>query len=214
MKLTARAGRAAWTGCWWSRRTTTASQSRPLRALPRGGRGRRRPARHCSTTFPSAPASYRRATTACAWPRRAGHRGAQGRRRRPGRHGAPGGRRPCGFEIYSGDDVMTLPLLAVGAVGAISVASHWVGPQLGQVIEAVPRRATWPGRSPATPSCSTPSTSSRARSTRTRCRPRRSAGPWACVGQCRAHGRVDRRNSTEAPRLGSASPSATGQPVA
>jgi 4-hydroxy-tetrahydrodipicolinate synthase len=24
---------------------------------------------------------------------------------------------PAGFEIYSGDDVMTLPLLAVGAVG-------------------------------------------------------------------------------------------------
>ena len=39
-------------------------------------------------------------------------------------------RRPSGFEIYSGDDVMTLPLLAVGAVGAISVASHWIGPQL------------------------------------------------------------------------------------
>jgi 4-hydroxy-tetrahydrodipicolinate synthase len=43
---------------------------------------------------------------------------------------------PSGFEIYSGDDVMTLPLLAVGAVGAISVASHWVGPQLKAVTEA------------------------------------------------------------------------------
>ena len=43
---------------------------------------------------------------------------------------------PAGFEIYSGDDVMTLPLLAVGAVGAISVASHWIGPQLKAVIEA------------------------------------------------------------------------------
>jgi 4-hydroxy-tetrahydrodipicolinate synthase len=43
---------------------------------------------------------------------------------------------PAGFEIYSGDDVMTLPLLAVGAVGAISVASHWVGPQLKAVTEA------------------------------------------------------------------------------
>ena len=41
-----------------------------------------------------------------------------------------------GFEIYSGDDVMTLPLLAVGAVGVISVASHWVGPQFRRVIEA------------------------------------------------------------------------------
>jgi 4-hydroxy-tetrahydrodipicolinate synthase len=43
---------------------------------------------------------------------------------------------PTGFEIYSGDDVMTLPLLAIGAVGAISVASHWVGPQLKAVTEA------------------------------------------------------------------------------
>ena len=43
---------------------------------------------------------------------------------------------PAGFEIYSGDDVMTLPLLAVGAVGAISVASHWIGPQLKSVTEA------------------------------------------------------------------------------
>jgi 4-hydroxy-tetrahydrodipicolinate synthase len=43
---------------------------------------------------------------------------------------------PTGFEIYSGDDVMTLPLLAVGAVGTISVASHWVGPQFKAVVEA------------------------------------------------------------------------------
>ena len=43
---------------------------------------------------------------------------------------------PAGFEIYSGDDVMTLPLLAVGAVGTISVASHWIGPQFRSVIEA------------------------------------------------------------------------------
>ncbi len=43
---------------------------------------------------------------------------------------------PAGFEIYCGDDVMTLPLLAVGAVGLISVASHWVGPQLRAVIDA------------------------------------------------------------------------------
>jgi 4-hydroxy-tetrahydrodipicolinate synthase len=45
-------------------------------------------------------------------------------------------RAPSGFEIYSGDDVMTLPLLAIGAIGAISVASHWIGPQLKAVIEA------------------------------------------------------------------------------
>jgi 4-hydroxy-tetrahydrodipicolinate synthase len=43
---------------------------------------------------------------------------------------------PEGFEIYSGDDNMTLPLLAVGAVGVISVAAHWVGPQFRAVIDA------------------------------------------------------------------------------
>ncbi len=43
---------------------------------------------------------------------------------------------PAGFEIYSGDDVMTLPLMAVGALGVISVAAHWVGPQLRKVVDA------------------------------------------------------------------------------
>jgi len=43
---------------------------------------------------------------------------------------------PAGFEVYSGDDVMTLPLLSIGAVGVISVASHWVGPQFRRVIDA------------------------------------------------------------------------------
>ena len=43
---------------------------------------------------------------------------------------------PAGFEVYSGDDVMTLPFLSVGAVGLVSVAAHWVGPQLRRVIDA------------------------------------------------------------------------------
>jgi 4-hydroxy-tetrahydrodipicolinate synthase len=34
---------------------------------------------------------------------------------------------PADFEVYSGDDVLTLPLLAVGAVGVIGVATHWTG---------------------------------------------------------------------------------------
>ena len=38
---------------------------------------------------------------------------------------------PDGFEVYCGDDALTLPLLAVGAVGLVSVASHWAGPELG-----------------------------------------------------------------------------------
>ncbi len=45
-------------------------------------------------------------------------------------------RAPSGFEVYSGDDPLLLPLLAVGAVGTISVASHWVGRQLGELIDA------------------------------------------------------------------------------
>lgn len=43
---------------------------------------------------------------------------------------------PDGFELYSGEDPLTLPLLAVGAVGVISVASHWVGPGLGAMVAA------------------------------------------------------------------------------
>jgi 4-hydroxy-tetrahydrodipicolinate synthase len=43
---------------------------------------------------------------------------------------------PAGFEVYSGDDVMTLPFLAIGAVGVVSVAAHWIGPQFRQVVDA------------------------------------------------------------------------------
>jgi 4-hydroxy-tetrahydrodipicolinate synthase len=42
---------------------------------------------------------------------------------------------PSDFELYSGDDIQTLPLLALGAVGVISVASHWAGREMGQVID-------------------------------------------------------------------------------
>ena len=43
---------------------------------------------------------------------------------------------PDGFELYSGNDGDTLPLLAVGAVGAISVESHWAGEQVSEMIAA------------------------------------------------------------------------------
>lgn len=43
---------------------------------------------------------------------------------------------PSGFELYCGDDSLTLPLLSVGAVGVVSVASHWVGRQMGEMIAA------------------------------------------------------------------------------
>lgn len=36
---------------------------------------------------------------------------------------------PQGFEVYSGDDSLTLPLLSVGAVGVIGVATHWTAPE-------------------------------------------------------------------------------------
>ncbi|HEY9780165.1 MAG TPA: 4-hydroxy-tetrahydrodipicolinate synthase [Leptolyngbyaceae cyanobacterium] len=41
---------------------------------------------------------------------------------------------PPEFKIYSGDDSLTLPMLAVGSCGVVSVASHLVGKQLQQMI--------------------------------------------------------------------------------
>ena len=43
---------------------------------------------------------------------------------------------PAGFEIYSGNDGDTLPLLAIGAVGTISVESHWAGEELAEMMAA------------------------------------------------------------------------------
>ncbi|MEB3235900.1 MAG: 4-hydroxy-tetrahydrodipicolinate synthase [Cyanobacteriota bacterium] len=47
-------------------------------------------------------------------------------------------RQVCGdrLAIYSGDDALTLPMLAVGAVGVVSVASHVAGPQISAMINA------------------------------------------------------------------------------
>jgi 4-hydroxy-tetrahydrodipicolinate synthase len=41
---------------------------------------------------------------------------------------------PVGFDVYCGDDLLTLPMLAVGAVGVVSVASHWIGPQFSEIV--------------------------------------------------------------------------------
>jgi 4-hydroxy-tetrahydrodipicolinate synthase len=41
---------------------------------------------------------------------------------------------PDGFEVMSGDDSMTLPLLAVGAVGVIGVATHWTGAEHQEMV--------------------------------------------------------------------------------
>lgn len=43
---------------------------------------------------------------------------------------------PTDFEVYSGDDAMTLPLLAVGAVGLIGVATHWCAPDAVAMFDA------------------------------------------------------------------------------
>ncbi len=41
-----------------------------------------------------------------------------------------------GFAIYSGDDSLTLPILAVGGVGVVSVVSHLVGERIQAMISA------------------------------------------------------------------------------
>jgi len=43
---------------------------------------------------------------------------------------------PDGFELYSGNDADTLALLAVGAVGTVSVESHWAGELVGEMVAA------------------------------------------------------------------------------
>lgn len=43
---------------------------------------------------------------------------------------------PKDFIIWSGDDSLTLPMLSVGAVGIISVASHIVGKEIAQMVDA------------------------------------------------------------------------------
>jgi len=43
---------------------------------------------------------------------------------------------PANFALYSGDDSLTLPLMAVGAKGVVSVASHLVGTQLQAMMQS------------------------------------------------------------------------------
>lgn len=43
---------------------------------------------------------------------------------------------PPGFEVLSGDDACTLPLLAVGATGVIGVATHWAAPDHVEMFDA------------------------------------------------------------------------------
>jgi len=50
---------------------------------------------------------------------------------------------PVDYEVYSGDDNFTLPLLAVGAVGLIGVATHWCAPDAVELFDA------WEANDPA-----------------------------------------------------------------
>ena len=42
---------------------------------------------------------------------------------------------PDGVEVYSGDDGLTLPLLASGIVGTVGVATHWTGEDHQQMFD-------------------------------------------------------------------------------
>lgn len=43
---------------------------------------------------------------------------------------------PRDFKVYSGDDVMLLPAMSVGAYGIVSVCSHIVGREMGEMIQS------------------------------------------------------------------------------
>jgi 4-hydroxy-tetrahydrodipicolinate synthase len=43
------------------------------------------------------------------------------------------------FDLYSGDDSMLLAFMGVGAVGIVSVAAHWAGPEVAGIVHAAVR---------------------------------------------------------------------------
>ncbi len=43
---------------------------------------------------------------------------------------------PREFDVYCGDDSLTLPFLSIGGAGVISVAAHWAGPQFAELIRS------------------------------------------------------------------------------
>jgi 4-hydroxy-tetrahydrodipicolinate synthase len=42
----------------------------------------------------------------------------------------------CGIPVYSGDDILNLPFLSIGAVGFVSVCGHTVGNELKEMLNA------------------------------------------------------------------------------
>jgi 4-hydroxy-tetrahydrodipicolinate synthase len=47
-------------------------------------------------------------------------------------------RKPDDFEILSGDDASTLPMMAVGGIGVVSVGSHLVGDDMARMVDLFP----------------------------------------------------------------------------
>jgi 4-hydroxy-tetrahydrodipicolinate synthase len=43
---------------------------------------------------------------------------------------------PPDFDVYCGDDPLTLPFLSIGGAGIISVAAHWAGPLFAEMIRS------------------------------------------------------------------------------
>jgi 4-hydroxy-tetrahydrodipicolinate synthase len=43
---------------------------------------------------------------------------------------------PEDFQVYSGDDALTLPILSIGGVGVVSVASHVIGNQMQEMVQS------------------------------------------------------------------------------
>jgi len=43
---------------------------------------------------------------------------------------------PAGFKVFSGDDAMTLPVIALGGAGLVSVASNAIPAQMSQMVQA------------------------------------------------------------------------------
>ncbi len=41
---------------------------------------------------------------------------------------------PDGFDVYCGDDSLTLPFASIGAAGIVSVAAHWAGRQFAEML--------------------------------------------------------------------------------
>jgi 4-hydroxy-tetrahydrodipicolinate synthase len=41
------------------------------------------------------------------------------------------------LDLYSGDDSLLLPFMAIGAAGIVSVAAHWAGPEFAGIVRSV-----------------------------------------------------------------------------